>query len=66
MAFREGDPVEFVDKYGILVRGHFYDSQVTDSGVRATVIAQPFGPETGDVTCSVPITALKKQGDSNA
>lgn len=62
MAFREGDPVEFVDKYGVLVTGHFLISVVNENGVRAIVVAQPFGSEFGDVECSVPITALKKIG----
>lgn len=62
MAFREGDPVEFIDKYGVRVTGHFSHSDVRESDEPlAFVIAQPFGPETGDVMCSLPISKLRMQ-----
>lgn len=62
MAFREGDPVEFIDKYGVLVTGHFSHVDVRDNAEPlAHVIAQPFGPELGDIDCSLPISKLRKR-----
>lgn len=60
--FQKGDKVKFIDKYGQLVRGTFeqYDAlPAASQGAHVSqvqgyiVIAQPFGPEHGDVRCFV-------------
>lgn len=61
--FSKGDRVRWTDKFlqvQVGVLSH-YETVPWGDGVKevAVVIAQPFGPESGDVNCLVPESALR-------